>query len=95
MTQENGTYNFVFYLQPSAIMDVAKAPEGFRVLTVMWNEDRQAFTFLVEGPHNNNFFVPRGEVLPVYAPAVTKVIDQNGTHLSISFPQFEESAHAT
>lgn len=87
---DNGTYEFRFYLTPNDIMEVARVPEDFRVLTVLWHEERQAFCFLAEAPHKPEFFVPKYEVLPIHAPAVTKVRDDKGDHLSIRFPQFEE-----
>ena len=92
---ENGSHEFRFYLTPSDIMDVTGVPEGFRVLTVFWQEERQAFCFLTEAPPRPEFFVPKYEVLPIHAPAVTRTIDGNGSHISIRFPQFEESDAAS
>lgn len=85
----NGEYRFRFFMDPQYIVRLAKLPDDFNVVTVLWSEDRQTFCFLVDAPPDPQFFVPKDEILPVQSATVAVEQGPDGDKLRVLFPGLE------
>lgn len=86
----HGLYARRVHITPETIRLLIGLPEGCKVRSVHWHDDRQAFGIVVDMPEEPDWFVEATQIIPELPVTVILTTDSfGGKHLQVKIPVVE------
>jgi hypothetical protein len=90
--QRSGNYMTRFHLSPDLLISLMRLHPSVRVRWVYFNEDRMAFEFILDMPHEDRYFVEPADLIPELPVVITRVTGGDGEKLTVTIPELAQEA---